>query len=70
MTHFVSAGAGVLAVPDVNVPADQEVVVTAWTKTMALAKYDEASVGTFIHEYINKGPEQIPANVRLGGGTM
>ncbi|MNY39960.1 hypothetical protein D3C86_1746720 [compost metagenome] len=70
LTHFVSAGAGVLAVPDVNVPADQEVVVTAWTKTMALAKYDEASVGTFIHEYINKGPEQIPSNVRLGGGTM
>lgn len=70
LTHFKTAGAGVLAVPNVDVPADQEVVVTAWTKTMPLAKFDEASVGTFIYEYINKGPEQIPANVRLGGGTM
>ncbi|WNR44896.1 DUF3105 domain-containing protein [Paenibacillus roseipurpureus] len=70
LTHFTTAGAGVLAVPNPDVPADQEVVVTAWTKTMPLAKFDEASVGTFIYEYINKGPEQIPANVRLGGGTM
>lgn len=70
LTHFTAAGAGVLAVPNPDVPADQEVVVTAWTKTMPLAKFDEASVGTFIYDYINKGPEQIPANVRLGGGTM
>ncbi|WP_167355838.1 DUF3105 domain-containing protein [Paenibacillus oryzisoli] len=70
LTHFRTAGAGVLAVPNPDVPADQEVVVTAWTKTMNLAKFDEASVGTFIHDYINKGPEQIPANIRLGGGTM
>lgn len=70
LTHFKTAGAGVLAVPNPDVPADQEVVVTAWTKTMSLAKFDEASVGTFIYDYINKGPEQIPASVRLGGGTM
>lgn len=70
LTHFTTAGAGVLAVPNTEVPADKEVVVTAWTKTMQLTKYDEKSVGTFIHDYINKGPEQIPANVRLGGGTM
>ncbi|OCT15857.1 hypothetical protein A8709_09530 [Paenibacillus pectinilyticus] len=70
LTHFTTAGAGVLAVPNVDVPADKEVVVTAWTKTMQLDKFDQASVGTFIYQYINKGPEQIPANVRLGGGTM
>ncbi|MGG1517803.1 DUF3105 domain-containing protein [Paenibacillus oryzisoli] len=70
LTHFTKEGAGVLAVPNMDVPADKEVVVTAWTKTMALTKYDEASVGTFIYTYINKGPEQIPPNVRLGGGTM
>ncbi|KRF30469.1 DUF3105 domain-containing protein [Paenibacillus sp. Soil787] len=70
LTHFKKAGAGVLAVPNPDVPSDQEVVVTAWTKTMQLAKFDEASVGTFIYQNIDKGPEQIPSEVRRGGGTM
>ncbi|TXK81481.1 DUF3105 domain-containing protein [Paenibacillus sp. N3.4] len=70
LTHFKKAGAGILAVPDTAVPSDQEVVVTAWTKTMQLAKFDEKSVGTFIYQNINKGPEQIPPEVRQGGGTM
>lgn len=70
LTHFEKAGAGVLAVPNPDVPSDQEVVVTAWTKTMQLSKFDEASVGTFIYQNIDKGPEQIPSEVRRGGGTM
>ncbi|SDO72732.1 Protein of unknown function [Paenibacillus sp. yr247] len=70
LTHFTKAGAGVLAVPNPDVPSDQEVVVTAWTKTMQLSKFDEASIGTFIYQNIDKGPEQIPSEVRRGGGTM
>ncbi|MFD0694447.1 DUF3105 domain-containing protein [Paenibacillus sp. GCM10027628] len=70
LTNFKKAGAGVLAVPNPDVPSDQEVVVTAWTKTMQLQKFDEASVGTFIYRNIDKGPEQIPPEVRRGGGTM
>ncbi|MEC0227113.1 DUF3105 domain-containing protein [Paenibacillus alba] len=70
LTHFKKAGAGILAVPNPDVPSDKEVVVTAWTKTMQLDKYDEASVGTFIYQNIDKGPEQIPSEVRRGGGTM
>jgi hypothetical protein len=69
-TNFKKAGAGVLAVPNPDVPRDQEVVVNAWTKTMQLQKFAEASVGTFIYQNIDKGPEQIPAEVRRGGGTM
>ncbi|MBD0382563.1 DUF3105 domain-containing protein [Paenibacillus sedimenti] len=70
ITNFKKAGAGVLAVPNPVVPSDQEVVVTAWTKTMQLQKYDDASVGTFIYQHIDKGPEQIPPEIRRGGGTM
>ncbi|MEW9701130.1 DUF3105 domain-containing protein [Paenibacillus sp. SI8] len=70
LAKFKEAGAGVLAVPNPDVPGDQEVVVNAWTKTMSLTKFDEASVGTFIYQNINKGPEQIPPEVRRGGGTM
>ncbi|NEW07948.1 DUF3105 domain-containing protein [Paenibacillus sp. SYP-B3998] len=70
LVNFKKAGAGVLAVPNPDVPSDQEVVVTAWTKTMQLTKFDDASVGTFIYQNINKGPEQIPPEIRRGGGTM
>ncbi|MFC5450833.1 DUF3105 domain-containing protein [Paenibacillus aestuarii] len=70
LANFKKAGAGVLAVPNPDVPSDKEVVVNAWTKTMQLTTYDDASVGTFIYQYINKGPEQIPPEVRRGGGTM
>lgn len=70
LSHFKKAGAGVLAVANPDVPSDMEVVVTAWTKTMQLPKFDEASVGTFIYQNIDKGPEQIPSEVRRGGGTM
>jgi len=70
LVNFKKAGAGVLAVPNPDVPSDKEVVVNAWTKTMQLTKYDDASVDTFIYQYINKGPEQIPPEIRRGGGTM
>lgn len=70
LSHFKKAGAGVLAVANADVPSDMEVVVTAWTKTMQLAKFDEASVGTFIYQNIDNGPEKIPSEVRRGGGTM
>lgn len=70
LSHFKQAGAGVLAVANPDVPSDKEVVVTAWTKTMQLPKFDEASVGTFIYQNIDKGPEKIPPEVRRGGGTM
>ncbi|WP_141502910.1 DUF3105 domain-containing protein [Paenibacillus luteus] len=68
--NFREAGAGVLAVPDENIPEGKAVVVTAWTKTMELDQYDEQKVATFIYTYINKGPEKIPAQIRRGGGTM
>lgn len=68
--NFREAGAGILAVPDEDIPAGKEVVVTAWTKTMELAEYDETKIATFIYEYINEGPEKIPAQIRRGGGTM
>lgn len=70
LTKFRKAGAGILAVPNEDIPASKQFVVTAWTKTMELDQYDEAQIGTFIYDYINKGPEQIPASIRRGGGTM
>ncbi|RKP58069.1 DUF3105 domain-containing protein [Cohnella endophytica] len=70
LTHFTRAGAGVLAIPNEDIPEGKEVVVTAWTKTMELTKYDEKQIGVFMYEFMNKGPEQIPANIRRGGGTM
>lgn len=70
LSHYRKAGSGVLAVRNEDIPAGDEVVVNAWTKTMELAEYDEAKVGTFITRFINKGPEVIPPEVRLGGGTM
>ncbi|MBB6019836.1 hypothetical protein HNR77_000897 [Paenibacillus sp. JGP012] len=70
LTKFRKAGSGILAVPNKDIPDGSEVVVTAWTKTMKLGKFDDAKVGTFIHRYINQGPEKIPASVRQGGGTM
>ncbi|MFC5471090.1 DUF3105 domain-containing protein [Cohnella suwonensis] len=70
LTHFREAGAGVLAIPSEDIPEGKDVVLTAWTKTMALDKYDEAKVGQFIYDHIDNGPEHIPANVRRGGGTM
>lgn len=69
-TKFRVAGAGILAVPNEDIPAGKEIVVTAWTKTMELTTYDEQKIGTFIYDYINKGPEEIPASIRRGGGTM
>ncbi|WP_052476242.1 DUF3105 domain-containing protein [Cohnella kolymensis] len=70
LSHFRKAGAGVLAVPNENVPEGKDVVLTAWTKTMELDSFDVQKAGKFIYEYINQGPEKIPANVRRGGGTM
>jgi hypothetical protein len=70
LTQYKKAGSGVLAVPYGNVQTDKEVVVTAWTKTMELASFDEAKIGTFIYKYINKGPEEIPVEIRQNGGTM
>jgi hypothetical protein len=70
LSHFQKAGAGVLAVPNEDIPEGKEAVLTAWTKTMELTTFDEQKAGKFIYEYINKGPEQIPANIRRGGGTM
>lgn len=67
---FRLAGAGVLAVPNDDIPSGTEIVVTAWMKTMELTTFDEQKIGTFIYRYINKGPEQIPAQIRQGGGTM
>lgn len=70
LTKFNKAGAGILAVPNNDIPAGKEIVVTAWLKTMELTVFDEQKVGTFIYDHINKGPEQIPASIRRGGGTM
>ncbi|MFC5405985.1 DUF3105 domain-containing protein [Cohnella soli] len=70
LTHFREAGAGVLAIPSEDIPEGKDVVITAWTKTMILDKYDEAKVGQFIYDHIDHGPEHIPANIRRGGGTM
>jgi hypothetical protein len=70
LVHFKKAGAGVLSAPSTDIPEGKEVVVNAWTKTMELSTYDEEKIGAFIYQNINKGPEQIPANIRLGGGTM
>jgi hypothetical protein len=70
LSHFTRAGSGVLAVPSTDIPNGKEIVLTAWTKTMEITKYDEKLAGTFIYQYINKGPETIPPNIRLGGGTM
>ncbi|QJD83084.1 DUF3105 domain-containing protein [Cohnella herbarum] len=70
LSHYKKAGAGVLAVPSTDIPEGKQLVMNAWTKTMELTAYDERKAGTFIYEYINKGPEQIPARVRRGGGTM
>ncbi|SFM18059.1 Protein of unknown function [Paenibacillus sp. 1_12] len=70
LTHYKKAGSGVLAVPFGDVQTDKEVVVNAWTKTMELTTFDETMVGTFIYNYINKGPEEIPVEVRQNGGTM
>jgi hypothetical protein len=69
-SKFKLAGAGILAVPNDDIPEGKEIVVTAWTKTMELTTFDEQKIGTFIYNYINKGPEQIPASIRRGGGTM
>lgn len=68
--NFREAGAGILAVPNEDIPAGKEVVVNAWTKTMELSVYDEEKIATFIYKYINEGPEKIPAAIRRGGGTM
>ncbi|MGQ8873409.1 DUF3105 domain-containing protein [Paenibacillus sp. TSA_86.1] len=70
LTKFRQAGSGILAVTNKDIPDGSEVVVTAWTKTMKLVKFDDAKVGTFIHRYINQGPEKIPPSIRQGGGTM
>lgn len=70
LAKFRKAGSGILAVPNKDIPDGSEVVVTAWTKTMKLDKFDDAKVGTFINRYINQGPEKIPASIRQGGGTM
>jgi hypothetical protein len=68
--NYREAGAGILAVPNEDIPAGKEVVVTAWTKTMELSVYDDQQIGTFIYDYINEGPEKIPTQIRAGGGTM
>jgi hypothetical protein len=70
LTNFQKAGSGVLSVPSEDIPADVGVWVTAWTKTLQLTTFDEAQIGTFIYENINRGPETIPPSVRGGGGTM
>lgn len=70
LTHFTRAGSGVLAIPSEDIPEGKEVVVTAWTKTMELTKYDEKQVGVFMYKFMNEGPEKIPDNIRRGGGTM
>jgi hypothetical protein len=67
---YREAGAGVLAVPGEDIPDGQAVVVTAWTRTMELAAFDARAIGQFIYDHINRGPEQIPASIRRGGGTM
>ncbi|MDQ0059219.1 hypothetical protein J2T14_001383 [Paenibacillus harenae] len=70
LAKFREAGAGVLAVPNDELPEGAELVVTAWTKTMELDGFNERAVAQFIYDNINRGPEQIPANIRQGGGTM
>jgi len=67
---YREAGAGVLAVPGEDIPDGQAVVATAWTKTMELETFDARTVGQFIYDHINRGPEQIPPSIRRGGGTM
>lgn len=70
LSKFREAGAGVLAVPNEDIPSGKAIVVTAWTKTMELSTFNEQAVGKFIFDFINKGPEQIPTSIRRGGGTM
>lgn len=70
LTHYKKAGSGVLGVPNPDIPSDKQLVVNAWTKTMELTSFDEQQIGTFIYQYINKGPEVIPPEVRQNGGTM
>lgn len=70
LAKFREAGAGVLAVPSEDIPEGKANVVTAWMKTMELPEYDGEKIGQYIYEHINKGPEQIPASIRRGGGTM
>jgi hypothetical protein len=70
LTKFRKAGSGVLGVPNPDVSSKEEIVVTAWNKTMVLPIFDQAKVGTFIYNHIHKGPEEIPPEIRQGGGTM
>ncbi|NHN31433.1 DUF3105 domain-containing protein [Paenibacillus agricola] len=70
LTHYKKAGSGILAVPYGDVVSSNEIVLTAWTKTLELPTFDEQKMGTFIYQFINKGPEDIPAEIRRGGGTM
>lgn len=70
LAKFREEGAGVLAVPNDELPEGKELVVTAWTKTMELDSFDERAVAQFIYEHINQGPEKIPPSIRRGGGTM
>ena len=60
LAKFRKAGAGILAVPNKDIPDGSEVVITAWTKTMMLDQFDDAKVGTFINTYINQGPGKNP----------
>lgn len=70
LAKFREAGAGILAVPNDDLPEGKELVVTAWLKTMELDSFDERAVAQFIYDHINQGPEQIPPSIRRGGGTM
>jgi hypothetical protein len=70
LTHYKKAGSGILAVPYGDVVTSNEIVLTAWTKTLELPTFDEQKIGTFIYQYINKGPEDIPPQIRGNGGTM
>jgi hypothetical protein len=70
LTKYRKAGAGILGVPNSDLSQPDQIVMTAWTKTMELPAYDESKAGTFIYQYINQGPEKIPPEVRQGGGTM
>lgn len=70
LTQYKKAGSGILAVPYGDVVNNNEIVITAWTKTLELPTFDEQKMGAFIYKFINKGPEDIPAQIRLGGGTM
>ncbi|MBJ6360295.1 DUF3105 domain-containing protein [Paenibacillus sp. GCM10012307] len=68
--EFTRGGSGVLTVPNSEIPEGDQLVATAWTKTMELKDRDQQKIGTFIYKYMNKGPETIPPQVRKGGGTM